>query len=241
MSDSSALPATRAESRRWTGRNLPRQTGGFTLTEVMISMLASVAILAALLLTTISLRRGLHSNETYTGAYSDQRRVTDYIGRDLRRAVGVAYTNEAGERCELTDSATVVNIADRASLIVTLPGYYRSNTRNDNEYDAALEVVGNQERLDYGTAGSLAPTVEVTFRKMFFAKENCVCFVRREADTEEVIVRRADNLFVQVTIEAGAQSSSIKTWFRSRDLGPAPLVTTHDRLLLRNPPLTYRP
>ena len=219
-----------------------RRSAAFSLAEMMVSMSASVIILGALILSAMSLRRGLHSNETYTGAYSDQRRLTDYVGRDLRRAVALARTDEAGERSEIGNEPTVVTIDDRASLILTLPAYYRSNTRSDAEYDDPLEVVGGQQRLDYGTSEEgLAPTVEVTFRKMFYAKEKCVCFIRQEAGIEEVIVRKAENLRIQVTVDGGGQTSGVKIWYRSTELGPAPLVSTYDRLLLRNPPLTYQP
>ena len=216
-------------------------TGAFTFMEMMISVAASVIVIGALLLSAMSLRRALNGSKVYADAYSDQRRVTDYIGRDLRRAVAVAMTDSAGIRTEVTGDPATVLVADRSTLILTLPAYYRSNVRADANFETALDVVANEQRLDYGTAEGLAPPVEVSFRKIFYGKENCFCFVRQEAGTTEVIVRHAENLFVQVSLAAGAQESSIKTWFRSSELGPAPLVSTYDRLLLRNPPLSYRP
>ena len=220
---------------------LRRSCRAFTIMEVMVSLGVSAGIIGALLLSSMSLHQVLHSSQIYSDAYSDQRRVTDYIGRDLRRAVGLAVTDSAGVRTEVAGVPSTVIIVDHATLIVTLPAYYRSDTRNDPNYEAALDVVADAQRLDYGTANGLAPPVEVSFRRAFYAKENCVCFVRREAGKDEVIVRHAETLFVQVSIAASAQSSGIRTWFRSSDLGPAPLVSTHDRLLLRNPPLSYRP
>jgi len=214
---------------------------GFTMAEMMVSLGASVIVIGALLLSAVSLRRALNSNRIYAEAYSDQRRLTDYIGRDLRRAVAVAFTDSDGVRTEVAGNPATVLIADRATLIVTLPAYYRSNARTDANYEAPLEVVAKEQRLDYGTPDGLAPPVEVSFRKIFYGREGCVCFVRQEAGAEEVIVRNAESLFVQVSVAASAQESSIKTWFRSSQLGPAPLVSTYDRLLLRNPPLTYRP
>ncbi len=209
--------------------------------ELMISLGASAAIIGALLLGSVSLNRSLHSSRVYSEAYSDQRRVTDYVSRDLRRAVGLAVTDSSGARLEPNGAPASVLVDGRASLIITIPAYYRSNSRSDSRYDDALEVVADATRLDYGTAAGLAPPVEVTYRKMFFGAEKCVCFVRQEAGVDEVIVRKADNLFVQVDLAADAQSGSIKTWFRSNELGPTPLVSTFDRLLLRNPPLNYKP
>ena len=104
------------------------------------------------------------------------------------------------------------NIDERATLILSLPGYYRSNLKESTDFDAPLDVIGTEERLDYGTGETLAPTVEVTFRKVFLAKEGCICFVRQEAGLDEVIVRQADDLSAQVTIRAGAQAGDIKAW-----------------------------
>lgn len=220
------------------GRRRRSATGAFTFVEMMISVGASVLVIGALLLSSMSLRRALNSSKVYADAYSDQRRVTDYIGRDLRRAVAVAITDAAGVRTEVAGDPATVLIADRATLILTLPAYYRSNARADAGFETPLDVVANEQRLDYGTPEGLAPPVDVTFRRIFYGRENCFCFVRQEAGTDEVIVRHAESLFVQVSIAASAQESSIKTWFRSSELGPAPLVSTYDRLLLRNPPLS---
>ena len=209
--------------------------------ELMVSMTVSTAVIGALLFSSMAMQRSLNSNKIYADAYSDQRRVTDYIGRELRRAVGMAVTDSAGVRTDASGTPATVNISDRASLIVTLPAYYRSDGQDDPNYDTPLDVVADARRLDYGTSAGLSQPVEVSFRKMFYGKENCVCFVRQEAGKDEVIVRHAENLYVQVTIAADGQTGSMKTWFRSQDLGPAPLVSTYDRLLLRNPPLSYRP
>lgn len=213
----------------------------FTVMELTISMGMSAAIIGALLLSSISLQRAMNSSRIYSDAYSDQRRVTDYIGRELRRGVGLSITDSAGVRTDVAGTPATVIIVDRATLVVTLPAYYRSDTRGDPNFETPLDVVASAQRLDYGTTAGIAPPVEVSFRRIFYGKENCVCFVRQEAGRDEVIVRHAENLFVQVSVAADGQTGSIKTWFRSSELGPAPLVSTFDRLLLRNPPLNYRP
>ncbi len=214
---------------------------GFTMIEMMVSMGVSAAVIGALLISSMAMQRSLNSNKIYADAYSDQRRVTDYIGRELRRAIGMAVTDSAGIRTDATGTPVTVNISDRASFMVTLPAYYRSDGRDDPNYQTPLDVVADATRLDYGTSAGLSQPVVVSFRKMYFSKENCVCFVRQEAGKDEVIVRHAENLYVQVTIAADGQTGSMKTWFRSSTIGPAPLVSTYDRLLLRNPPLSYRP
>jgi|GEM_PF-2313523 len=229
------VPSRLAPLFRW-GR-----ARAFTLTEVVVAMGASVIVLGALVMSSISLRRGLESNAKYTHAYSDQRRITDYLGRDLRRAVGMAVIDESGIRHEVGAEPVSVTIADRSAFTVILPAYYRSNERRDAQYDAPLEVVGDSARLDYGTSAGLAPPVEVTFRKIYSGDEKCVCFVREEAGSVEIIVRHAEDLFVQVSVAKDGQTGAIKTWYRSATLGPRPLVSTYDRVLLRNPPLEYQP
>lgn len=215
---------------------------GLTLAEMLISMGASVLIIGALLLSSMSLQKTLRNSEIYATAYSDQRRLTDYLARDVRRAVGLARTNAAGVRTPISLEPVTVTLADRASLILKLPAYYRSNVAHHAEYDDALEVVGNSERLDYGTKGEgPAPTVEVSFRRIFHGPERSVCFVRQEAGVDEVIVRGASDLSAHVAVEDGAQTIIIKTWFRNSQNKAAKLVSTYDRLLLRNPPLGFKP
>jgi hypothetical protein len=216
-----------------------RKTMAFTLAEMLISMGASVIILGGLMMGSIALQKSLVGSQRYAESYSDQRRLIDFIARDLRRSVAVAATDGGGIRRDLT-SGTVL-ISGSASLILSLPGYYRSNLKGAADFDQSLDIVGTEERLDYGSSDGLAPVVEVSFRKDFVAAEGCICFVRKEAGVDEVVVRAADNLFIEVTVSSGAQNASMKAWFRAPYSVAAPLVSTYDRLLLRNPPLTLRP
>jgi hypothetical protein len=212
----------------------------FTLVELLVSTGASAIILGALLLSATSLHRALQSSETYAGAYSDQRRITDYLGRDLRRAVNISATDATGSAVDFANGATLT-VADLATLQLTLPAYYASNLSSDPGYETALTVVGDAATLDYGTPDGIAPPVEVSFRKVNYGPAGCVCFLRQEAGVDRIVVRAADNLSVQVTVAPGAQSCSIKTWYRAMGSGPAPLVSTFDQVLLRNTPLGYKP
>lgn len=218
-----------------------RGVGGFTLVEMMIASAVSVLVIGGLLLSSLAMQKALGGSDKFASAYSDQRRLIDFIGRDLRRGLAVAATDESGSRSEVRNGT--VPIEERKTLIISLPAYYRSEVKYSAEFDQPLDVVGTDERLDYGTEETgLAGAVEVVFRKIYLAKEGCVCFVRQEAAAEEVIVRNAENLFAEVTVNGDAQTSAIKAWFRSPYSGSAaPLVTTYDQLLLRNPPLDLRP
>lgn len=148
---------------RLAGAN-PNRAGGFTLTEMLVSMGASTIILGGLMLSSLAMQKSLTGSEKYAVAYSDQRRLIDFIGRDLRRSIGVAATDAGGTRATVT--AGTVAISDAATLILTLPGYYRSNVKNSADFDQALDVVGTEARLDYGTATALADPVEVSFRRV---------------------------------------------------------------------------
>lgn len=212
---------------------------GFTLMEMIVAMAASSIILGGLMLSSLAMQKSLTGSEKYAVAYSDQRRLIDFVGRDLRRCIGVAATDGAGVRSTVTTGA--ITIADSATLILTLPGYYRSNVKDTADFDQALDVVGTDERLDYGTDTALAEPVEVSFRKVFVPAQNCVCFVRREAGVDDIIVRGGEKLFIEIQVLQGAQTATIKSWFRAPYSRNAPLVTTYDRLLLRNPPLDTPP
>ncbi len=217
---------------RVSGFGFRAPAAGFSLPEMTVSMAASVIILGALLLSSLSIQKSLHGSEVYAGSYSDQRRVIDYLGRDLRRAVGVAATDAAGAPQPLIDRT--VDVSERATIVLTLPGYYKSNAPAAGDFDEALPVVVAQNRPTYGTPSGAAPTVEVTYRKVYISRERCVCFVRREAGTDDVIVRPAEDLFLQVSLGRDGRTGLVKVWFRSAFSGPRPLVSTFDELMLRN-------
>ena len=218
-----------------------RKAAAFTLAEVMVSLAASMLVLGGLVASMAALQRSLQGSENLAGAYSDQRRLTDYLGRDIRRAVGVAWTDASGVRASDPTTEIKIQLQDRASLILTLPAYYQSDNRNDATYDAALAVVDGATRVDYGTKDGLGAPVEVTYRKIYFAKEGCVCFVRSEAGVEEAIVRPADPLLAEITLAPGGQTCALRTVYRANTLRAIQPVVTYDQLLLRNPRLDFRP
>ena len=61
-----------------------------------MSLGLSAAVIGMLLASAMALNRALNSSKIYADAYSDQRRVTDYIARDLRRGIGLAVTDSSG-------------------------------------------------------------------------------------------------------------------------------------------------
>jgi hypothetical protein len=200
-----------------------------TLVEVMISLAASTMILGALFVSAFSIQKVLHGSETYSVSYGDQKRLSDYLGRDLRRAIEVDFTDSDGNRRPL--GLETVSVQDRATLILTLPDYYQSDDPTNPNYTAPQPVTTNTGRIDYGSAG----TVEVTFRKIFVGSEGSTCYVRQEAANEQVIVGSADNLTLQISLSPDGCTGLVKSWFRAPYSTIGPLVSTSEQFMLRNP------
>jgi len=194
-------------------------------------MAASVIIIGGLLLSGITLQKSLHGSEVYAGSYSDQRRVIDYLGRDLRRAIGVSATDADGVAFSLC--AQSIEIADRATVVVTIPAYYKSDAPASADYTETLPVIFSYSRTGYGGDTGAAAPIKIVYRKVFSSSAQSVCFVRQEAETEQIIVRQAENLHVQVTIAADGRTGFIQSWFRA-PYTTKPLVSTYDELMLRN-------
>lgn len=63
--------------------------GGFTLAEIMVSMVAFSIVSAALLMASTSLRRNASAASDYAADRADQMRLSDCIAMDLRRSISV--------------------------------------------------------------------------------------------------------------------------------------------------------
>lgn len=213
----------------------PAPCSGFTLAEAMVAMAGTVIIVAALMLGAVGVQRSMRSSEIYATNQSDQRRLLDYLARDIRRAVGIASTTTVSgmEVTHLGKDGLVIE--DNTALALTLPGYYRSDEPASENYDDSLPVTLAGGRVDYGTKEAVAPGVPVMFRKIYVATEGCVCFVRQEGDTQEVIVRRAENLHLRVALDPNGRRAALEVTFRSPfSAQTAPLVATYDEVMLRN-------
>ena len=207
---------------------------GFTIAEMMISMAGSAIIIGALMLSSVGLQRAFRASEVYAAAQADQRRLLDYLTRDLRRAVAVATVTTVNGSAPSKVGTDPVNVVGDTGLLLTLPGYYKGNTPETADYDQPMPVVFDDRRADYGTASGVAPGVPVIFRKVFVASEGSVCFVRQEAEAQEVIVRRAEDLRTRVTISPDGTSCLVEVWFTSAFGSTRPLVAAHDQIMLRN-------
>jgi len=208
--------------------------GAFTLAEMLISMTGTTIVLGALLLSSMQLQRSLHSSELYAIKQAAQRRLLDSLGRDLRRSIGVATTTTIGGSGGVPLSGTGATIENGTSLVLTLPGYYQSNTPGAATYDQPLSVIEANNYVDYGTGTQHAPGVPVIFRKVFVESDGCVCFVRIEADTQSIVVEDAENMHLTVTMAADGRSAIAQVTYLSPRLGSQTQIAMHDQILLRN-------
>jgi hypothetical protein len=211
-----------------------RRAAGFTMAEMMISMAGSAVIIGALMFTSVGLQRAFRASEVYAAAQADQRRLLDYLTRDLRRAVAIATVTSVNGSEGAKMGTEPVTVQNETGLLLTLPGYYKGNTPGMADFDQALPVVFNERHAEYGSASGVASGVPVIFRKVFVASEGSVCFVRQEAEAQEVIVRRAEDLRTRITLRPGGTSCLIEVWFTSTFGSTRPLVAAHDEIMLRN-------
>lgn len=204
----------------------------FTLAETMIAMAASVVVVAALFAGSIALQRASAYADRYVTDQADQRVVLDYLARDLRRAVGVA--SSTGGAAPVKVGTSTVAIENTTDLIVTLPAYYKSDVPTDTDFDEALPIVASGDRVAYGTAAGPSAGISVAYRKLFVAAEGCVCFVRTEAATQRVVMRKVDDLHIQFTVNPDGKSCGIESWFQAAFDHSRPRVAAFDRVMLRN-------
>ena len=205
---------------------------GLTLAEVLIALAGSVVVIGALMTGAIGLQKSFHASETYANSQADERRLIDWVARDLRRSIGIAACGPGGVPSKL--SSGTVNLEEGASLVVTLPAYYKSNSGADSAYAEALPVIASGDRVTYGTLSGPAPAFPVSFRKLYLAAEQSMCFVRDEGDTRQVIVRNAQDLQLQITIAPDGESCSLFAQFFSPFSRKDVIVAVHDQVMLRN-------
>lgn len=205
----------------------------FTLAEMMIALCGSTIVIGALLFSSMHLQRCLHSAEQFASNQADQRRLLDYVARDLRRAIGVASTTTTGGVNGTRLGSGALAVEGPNSLLITVPGYYQGQTPGAPDYDQPLPVVTADNYVDYGSDGVHAAGARVIFRKQYDETAKCICYVRAEENNETVIVREADNLHLNVSMAADGKTCVIEATYRSPH-DPADFATEREDILLRN-------
>ena len=112
----------------------------FTLVETMISLTVGGIILGGMILSFTTFQQVFAGVDDYYRATSDQMRVLDFIGQDMRRAISGAVSNST------------------KTLTLTLPDYIDESQNPPVPRTAAVAAAGT---VTYGTKG-VQPTVVYT-------------------------------------------------------------------------------
>jgi len=121
-------------------RNQVPSRDAFTLVEIMISLTVGGILLAGIILSFTTFQQVFAGVDDYYRATSDQMRVLDFIGQDMRRAISGAVSN--GTR----------------TLTLTLPDYIDESQNPPVPRTAAVAAAGT---VTYGTKG-MQPTAVYT-------------------------------------------------------------------------------
>lgn len=103
-------------------------SGGFGLSEIMVSTSIFSAVSMGLLMGFVSLERNFVATADFATNHADQARISDYLALDLRRALTVQ--------------------AAQNNTTITIPAYYDSN---GNPQTPTLNGAGG---VNYGASGS---------------------------------------------------------------------------------------
>ena len=124
-------------------RSIPR-TSAYTLAEMSIAVAIGGFMLAATILTSVSLQKSLNAVDNYFATHMQQIRIVDYISRDAKRAyIVIAATSPQSVTCVIPnyiiatgdpDAATGVGKRRTPTISWSANGYavnYGSRTVND--------------------------------------------------------------------------------------------------------------
>ena len=118
---------------------------GFTLSETLIATAVASIILAAIVVTSITLQRSFHAVDDYFATHVQQVRIIDYLGRDVKRGYDVKTS------------------VDKQTVTVTLPKYIIEKgdpealadaTREGTPRSPVVTSTPHGRQVDYGTTVS---------------------------------------------------------------------------------------
>lgn len=92
--------------------NYPQREKAFTLTEVIVASSAGAFILAAIVLSSVTLQRSYNASDNFFAAEIQQVRIIDYLSRDVRRSYIVSTS------------------ADKTAVTCIIPNYLNGNMRS---------------------------------------------------------------------------------------------------------------
>lgn len=160
----------------------PNREGGFTLVELLVSLVVYSMIFAALAGGAVALQRSFSATEKYSKSGSDQLRILDYVARDVRRASAVAIT-QSSKRLDLTLPDQYANAAPSRTFRTpsvsmaavtygTTPGtisYYISGTNCIREESGVAKVIASDVADFQLTFDNSDPSGKVVATTLTFA------------------------------------------------------------------------
>ena len=96
--------------------------GGFTLSEIMLSVACGAVILGAALVATTALQKSFNAVDNFFATHMQQVRIIDYLNRDVKRGLGVTTS------------------VDQQTITMTIPNYIIQS--GDPEAVATPALVG---------------------------------------------------------------------------------------------------
>lgn len=179
-----------------TGGAKARPVRGFTIVELITAMAVTLSVFAGGLVGIVVLNKSFAGFRQYAAGSNDGNRVSDYVSRDLRSALGVSRI-DSGTTTLFKSGSLEVN--GTSQLVVFVPDYYSSNVPDNTSgsayktahfsranlpsgttyfsYDSTVVVVGTTRVPKY--PGQL----EVRYlKKARSAQDPTLCYFRQEYD-----------------------------------------------------------
>jgi hypothetical protein len=102
---------------------------GAVLLELIVASVAATAVLAALISSSLAIRRSIVATDQFAVSSANETRLIDYVAQDLRRAVRVGMLYGATNTTMKNFSNFSINEAN--TLTINVPDYYAANTPNN--------------------------------------------------------------------------------------------------------------
>jgi Tfp pilus assembly protein PilW len=187
-----------------------RSASGLTLVEMLMTMVSSSILLAALIISGVALQRSFAAMEGYSIAQGDQLRVSDYISMDVRRALTASVDNNN-------------------ALTVTIPNYYDAN--NDNPKWSNAHAVAPSFDANGAIQYSGGTTTIIRYYQL------ASNFIREVNGTANIIARNVSSFTVSPQDLTSSVSCSITfapTFTYLPGPGPVSGTTVYTNTFLRN-------
>ncbi|CEF49452.1 unnamed protein product [uncultured bacterium] len=204
---------------------------GLSLVETLVATAVISVILAALVLSSLSLQKSFRASEIYLRDQLTAGRLIDYLDSDLRNAEAISVNYAPFRSGEITLSKV-------SSLEITEAAFYQSNDPASPNYTKTLDLksLPDPERgfvLQYGEQAK-ANVIRYFWRHQ--QQPDSLAIVREENGKQTLLVDDAKNLDCKLSMFDDGKRVGIETHFSSKS-GESRTRTTGGSsfVMLRNP------